>query len=209
MIQCSEFMRLNDEAAILICDYGKGARPKIPFPYYEEAWTGVEYLVATQFIYAGLLDDGIRTIEDVRLRYDGERRNPWDEPECGHHYARAMSSWSTLIALSGFHYNAAQNLLSLQPRAHAPFFRSFWSTNSGWGSFSIRRTDARQRLELLVTRGSLRLQSLRLPASGEAPSSVTLDDRQLEHAVSRDGQQTTLDLKRDVTIAEGKKFVVI
>src|ERR1039458_3884728 len=93
---------LNDEAALLVCDYTKGGRPKIPFPYFQEAWTGIEYLVAAQFIHAGMLREGLETIENVRRRYDGERRNPWDEPECGHHYARAMSTWSSVVAFSGF-----------------------------------------------------------------------------------------------------------
>ena len=93
---------LNDEPALLVCDYGKGVRPKIPFPYYAEAWTGIEYLVAAQFIHAGMVAEGVETVENVRMRFDGERRNPWDEPECGHHYARAMSAWSTLLAISGF-----------------------------------------------------------------------------------------------------------
>ena len=34
---------LNDEAAVVVCDYGKAERPHIPFPYYAEAWTGQEY----------------------------------------------------------------------------------------------------------------------------------------------------------------------
>ena len=37
---------LNDEAALVVCDYGKAERPHVPFPYYAEAWTGLEYLAA-------------------------------------------------------------------------------------------------------------------------------------------------------------------
>ena len=28
---------INDEPALLVCDYGRGERPRIPFPYYAEA----------------------------------------------------------------------------------------------------------------------------------------------------------------------------
>ena len=90
---------LNDEPAVLVCDYGRAERPKIPFPYYAEAWTGMEYLIGSQMIVHGLQEEGVRVIDNVRRRYDGFRRNPWDEPECGHHYARAMSSWSGVLAL--------------------------------------------------------------------------------------------------------------
>src|SRR5690606_27376078 len=41
-------------------------------------------------------------VKAVRDRHDGRKRNPWNEAEFGHHYARSMSSWSLLTALSGF-----------------------------------------------------------------------------------------------------------
>ncbi len=162
---------LNDEPAILVCDYGKGARPKIPFPYYAEAWTGMEYLVAAQFIHVGMLREGLETIEDVRWRFDGERRNPWDEPECGHHYARAMSAWSSVVAWSGFHYHAADKALTLSPKTSAPSFTSFWSTGAGWGVFSVVPENGRTRAKITVTEGSLPLKTIRC---GNA--TLTLDD---------------------------------
>jgi uncharacterized protein (DUF608 family) len=152
---------LNDEPAILVCDYGKGARPKIPFPYYAEAWTGIEYLVAAQFIHAGMLREGLQTIEDVRWRFDGERRNPWDEPECGHHYARAMSAWSSVVAWSGFHYHAADKALTLSPKTNTSVFTSFWSTGAGWGLFSVATENKRSRTKITVTEGSLSLRTIR------------------------------------------------
>jgi non-lysosomal glucosylceramidase len=162
---------LNDEPAILVCDYGKGARPKIPFPYYSEAWTGMEYLVAAQFIHVGMLREGLETIEDVRWRFDGERRNPWDEPECGHHYARAMSAWSSVVAWSGFHYHAADKALTLSPKTTAPQFTSFWSTGAGWGLFSISPENGRSRTKITVTEGSLPVRTIR-----RGKVTLTLDD---------------------------------
>src|SRR5262249_10964408 len=93
---------LNDEAALIICDYAKAPRPHIPFPYYAEVFTGLEYTTASHMLYAGMTRQGVECIESIRARYDGEKRNPWDEAECGHHYARAMAAWSALLALSGF-----------------------------------------------------------------------------------------------------------
>ncbi|WP_180538424.1 GH116 family glycosyl-hydrolase, partial [Nevskia soli] len=153
---------LNDESVLLVCDYGKGGKPKVPFPYYAEAWTGIEYLVATQFITEGMLREGLETIENVRRRYDGERRNPWDEPECGHHYARALSSWSTLIAITGFHYHGADQAMTLAPRLKTARFASFWSMGAGWGFFSVTTEKGLSRTEVRVTEGSLPLRSIRL-----------------------------------------------
>src|SRR5439155_14895144 len=116
---------LNDEAALVICDYGKAERPRIPFPYYAEAWTGLEYLAASHMIYAGMTAQGVECVRNARSRHDGEKRNPWNEPECGHHYARAMSAWSTLLAIGGFHYRGADRAITIKaPLGH----RCFWST---------------------------------------------------------------------------------
>ena len=167
---------LNDEPALLVCDYTKSGRPKIPFPYYQEAWTGIEYLVAAQFIQAGMLREGVGTIEDVRRRFDGERRNPWDEPECGHHYARAMSAWSSVIAFTGFDYHGPEKAITLAPKSKVSAFTSFYSTGFGWGSFSINRSAGGSRIELAVTEGSLPLRSIRLDhKAGPKPQSRSAD----------------------------------
>src|ERR1035437_5427302 len=110
---------LNDEAALVICDYGKAERPRIPFPYYAEAWTGLEYLAAAHMIYAGMTAQGVECVRNARSRHDGEKRNPWNEPECGHHYARAMSAWSTLLAISGFRFHGGDRQITIQPVARA------------------------------------------------------------------------------------------
>jgi non-lysosomal glucosylceramidase len=127
---------LNDEAALVVCDYGKTTRPRIPFPYFAEVFTGLEYATASHMLFAGMHAEGVECISAVRRRYDGERRNPWDEAECGHHYARAMAAWSGVVALSGFRYNAGK--LSIQPKSKLADFRSLWSTGTGWGTFSKR-----------------------------------------------------------------------
>jgi len=127
---------LNDEAALVVCDYAKTVRPRIPFPYFAEVFTGLEYATASHMLFAGLRDEGVECIEAVRRRYDGERRNPWDEAECGHHYARAMAAWSGVVALSGFRYNAGR--LSIEPPGKLAEFRSFWATGTGWGVFTRR-----------------------------------------------------------------------
>ena len=127
---------LNDESALVICDYGKTQRPKIPFPYFAEAFTGSEYSAAVLMLYHGMAREGVECIGSIRARYDGEKRNPWDEAECGHHYARAMSAWSGVLALSGFRYDGRTAAIEALPRVNAGNFRCFWSAGTGWGTFS-------------------------------------------------------------------------
>lgn len=128
---------LNDEAALLVCDYAKAPRPRIPFPYYAEAWTGIEYAVAAQLIGMGLAGEGVELIENARQRHDGEKRNPFDEPECGHHYARALSCWSAVVLYCGFFYDAARARVEITRAAGTAPFRGFWSAASGWGTFEV------------------------------------------------------------------------
>ena len=140
---------LNDEAALVVCDYGKTTRPRIPFPYFAEVFTGLEYATAAHMLFEGMTAEGLECIGATRRRYDGERRNPWDEAECGHHYARAMAAWSGIVALSGFRYNAGK--LSINPPTKAAEFRSFWATGTGWGVFTKRTS----KTEIKVLSGHL------------------------------------------------------
>lgn len=200
---------LNDEPALLICDYGKGTRPKIPFPYFAEAWTGIEYLVAAQFIQAGMLREGLQCIEDVRRRFDGERRNPWDEPECGHHYARAMSAWSLVIAASGFRYHAAHKAIEFMPKLIGRSFRSFWSTGTGWGVFSITRENGRTHVEASVTEGGLPLRSIRLGPRTTGATSVHLGGRPYKHQATDDQNGATLVLAEHIVVAPREPLLLV
>ncbi|MCC7145255.1 MAG: hypothetical protein IT443_02285 [Phycisphaeraceae bacterium] len=129
---------LADESGLLLCSWPRGGRPKYPFPYSDEVWTGIEYQVASHLIYEGLVEEGLAIAGAVRHRYDGRRRNPYDELECGHHYARALASWGMLLAMSGFRYDAVAKTLHLAPRlpAGSKALRCIFTTGSAWGTFN-------------------------------------------------------------------------
>ena len=91
----------DDEPGLLLCTWPMGGKPRFPFVYSDEVWTGIEYQVATLLIYEGFVKEGLEIVSAVRKRYDGIRRNPFSEIECGYHYARSLSSYGVLVALSG------------------------------------------------------------------------------------------------------------
>jgi uncharacterized protein (DUF608 family) len=163
---------LNDEPALMVCDYGKAERPHVPFPYYAESWTGQEYLAAALLLYAGMTREGVEAVGNVRARYDGERRNPWDEPECGHHYARAMSSWSTLVAASGFRYHGGERRVSI---VSAPGSRCFWATATGWGTFRVTAAGAIVR----VDHGTLPVATASVNGKKSAPNATIAEGKEL------------------------------
>lgn len=127
---------LNDEKGLLLCSWPHGGRPKLPFVYCDEVWTGIEYQVAAHLIYEGFVPEGLTLVKAVRERHDGYRRNPWNEVECGHHYARSMASWALLLALSGFQYDLVRGMIRFQPALSADHFKTFWSTGKAWGMYS-------------------------------------------------------------------------
>jgi uncharacterized protein (DUF608 family) len=132
----------NDEQGLLVCSWPKGGRPRFPFLYSDEVWTGIEYQVAAHLIFEGYVDEGLLLVKAVRDRHDGYKRNPWNEVECGYHYARSMSSWAVLIALSGFRYDLVNKRIGFFPKINCSDFSTFWSTGTAWGTYS-RKWDER------------------------------------------------------------------
>jgi non-lysosomal glucosylceramidase len=126
---------LNDEKGLVLCSWPHGGRPRLPFVYCDEVWTGVEYEVASLLIFEGFLKEGLTVIRALRERFDGIRRNPWSEEECGHHYARSLASWALLIALSGFRYDLVHKEISFSPKIGADDFSCFFSTGRAWGIY--------------------------------------------------------------------------
>jgi len=155
---------LNDEAALLMASYPRGGRPKRPFPYYNEVMTGFEYTAAIGMLYEGQMEDGLRCIEAVRARYDGRRRSPFNEAECGHHYARAMISWAALPALAGFQYSAVTQRMAFA-RSEGPS-QQFWSNGYAWGMFRQQPGDGGVEVTLEVLHGSLTLREFALTGYG-------------------------------------------
>ena len=90
---------LGDEVSLKMAWYPPDRFPRSPFPYYRETMTGFEYVVAALLAWNGNRAEAERVVRDVRDRYDGRKRNPFDEAECGHHYVRALAAWTVLKAM--------------------------------------------------------------------------------------------------------------
>jgi uncharacterized protein (DUF608 family) len=140
----------EDDTGLLVCTWPRGGRPTVPVRYCDEVWTGIEYQVAAHCIIDGLHAHGMRILEALRARYDGTRRNPYNEIECGDHYARAMAGWSVLEALTGFRYDALRSRIALRgDDGRFPFV-----AGTGWGRIAVT-SDA---IEIQVRGGRLALR---------------------------------------------------
>jgi uncharacterized protein (DUF608 family) len=173
---------LNDESGLIICDYSGKDRPKSPFFYHSEVWTGIEYQVAANLLHEGRWREGLEIIRAVRERHDGVRRNPWDEAECGHHYVRSMASWLAVWLLLGFYYHAGEGRIRLRPRLMTDPARGFWCLPTGWGSslYSLREDSAQ--LRIAVQRGSLECRSLEVWVEGRPfnDARIEVGERKIE-----------------------------
>jgi uncharacterized protein (DUF608 family) len=155
---CQRAYAVNDEPILLQCTWPRGGRPRYPFPYADEGWTGAEYAVAGLLIFEAELDSALEIVRGVRSRHDGLKRNPWDEFECGHHYARALSSWALLLALQGCQYSAPTGRLRFAPKVCAEQFRSFFTAGEAWGR--VEMVDGAATVSLMA--GELELRTLEL-----------------------------------------------
>ena len=149
---------INDEAGTVICDYPEGkTMPDIPIAYCQECMTGFEYAFAGLLISESFLEEGLAVVRAVRDRYDGKKRNPFNEIECGSHYARSLASFALLPVFSGFTYDLPNGHIGFAPVLPGDF-RCFWAVGSGWGNFCRRERTCRVTLEA----GSLSLASIGL-----------------------------------------------
>ncbi|MBN2377876.1 MAG: hypothetical protein JXD22_15875 [Sedimentisphaerales bacterium] len=124
------------EGGLLLCTWPKGGQLSIPFVYSNEVWTGIEYQVASHLMIEGMVDKGLDIVRACRDRYDGRIRNPFNEYECGHWYARAMASYGLIQGLTGARYDAVDKILYIDSRIGSNF-KSFLATADGFGSVGL------------------------------------------------------------------------
>jgi uncharacterized protein (DUF608 family) len=168
---------MGNESGLIMASWPHG-RLKVPFPYFSESMTGFEYSAAVGMLYEGQIDNGLKCIKAIRDRFDGLKRNPFDEPECGHHYARAMSSWAAVLALTEFQYSGINKSVTFTSKDGI----HFWSNGYAWGTVEISKSDQVKTAKLSVMYGQLSLKSLTLKNFG------------------------SVDNKKPISISEGESF---
>lgn len=168
---------LGDEAALLMAAYPKN-RPENPFPYFTEVMTGFEYTAAVGMLQEGQIENGLKCISNIRDRYDGRKRSPFNEAECGHHYGRAMASWSALLSLTDFHYSGVTKSMTITSKPGT----YFWSNGYAWGTCKVEDKKA----TLNVIYGKLSLNAFKLKGAGSA---------KLKNMVVDAGESRTIQVK--------------
>ncbi|NLE59427.1 MAG: hypothetical protein GX616_13780 [Planctomycetes bacterium] len=201
----------GDDKGLLCGSWPKGGRPEDPILYRDECWTGVEYQVAAHKIYVGQIEEGLAIVRGARERYDGTKRSPWNEIECGDYYVRALSSWSLLLAAQGYAYDGPAQRLSFNPRITPDDHRSFFSTADGWGRFEQKRSGNSQTNALAFDWGRCDLRELRfgLPSGvTKVTAKAKLDDRGLFIETKLDKGTAVITLTTPITAVAGNTVTV-
>ena len=164
---------LNDEAGTVICSYPEGAKlPSIPIPYCEETMTGFEYALAGLMISEGYVAEGENIVKAVRDRYDGEKRNPWNEIECGSNYARSMASYALMPIYSGFSFDMTKKHIGFAPIHNSGKY--LFSACESFGTVELYEG----RCDISILGNALTLNSISVP-DAESITSVTVDGEKI------------------------------
>jgi len=202
------------EGGLIMCTWpkGDGARVQQGFDFYfNECMTGFEYQAASHMIWEGLVKEGLAVVRAIHDRYHAARRNPWNEVECGDHYARAMASHGAFLAACGFEYHGPKGHIGFAPRLTPGNFKCAFTAAEGWGSFSQVQTRGRMDISLAVNWGSLRVKTLSFvlaqPAS-RAAVTVAVAGSSVPATIAVNDRRALVTLAAETRIAAGQSMTI-
>ncbi|MEY3479274.1 MAG: hypothetical protein RIQ71_49 [Verrucomicrobiota bacterium] len=179
--------------------------------YLNETMPGFEYQAAAHMIAEGMVKEGLAVMKTLDERYDGNKRNPYNEVECGDHYARSMASYGALIAISGFEYHGPKRRIGFAPRITPENFKAPFTAAEGWGSYSQKISGETLGAELSVKHGKvpLRIMSFVSPA-GEAPLKVSasVDGKPVPATPASQKEKVEVVFEPELALAEGQTLEI-
>jgi uncharacterized protein (DUF608 family) len=215
--QPGRWFALPGEAGLLMTtfprtdwDYAKASGDKTKESiagYFNECMNGFEYQVAGHMIREGLVLEGLAITRAVHDRYAPLRRNPWNEVECGDHYARSMASYGVFLATGGFEYHGPRGHLGFSPRLTPENFRTAFTAAEGWGTFAQQAAGSAWTASVEIKWGRLRLKTLSLDAPvGNVIAHVA--KKEVRITASSVGGRTTLSFHEDLNLGAGEALVL-
>jgi len=220
------------EAGLLMCSFprtdwdyaqAKGKGPEWAAGYFNECMNGFEYQVASHMLWEWMVTEGLAITRAVHDRYHPSRRNPWNEVECGDHYARSMASYGVFLAACGYEYDGPRAALAFAPRLSAPStaqqagvtlenFKAAFTTAEGWGTFAQKLEGREPSAEVSVRWGKLRLRTLTLGLFGDADplrADVTLAGKPLPATLLKRDGRWVIELPNPATLNAGQTLAVL
>ena len=157
--------------------------------------------------------EGLGIIRAIHERYHPGKRNPYNEVECGDHYARAMASYGAFVAACGFEYHGPRGFLAFLPKISPDRFKAAFTAAEGWGSIAQTRQGATQRSQIAVRHGRLAVERIELSAppcsrEGEPVVVAELDGASLPLEASIEGERLRVVFPRRTHVGEGQTLTI-
>jgi hypothetical protein len=208
------------EAGLLMCTFprtdwnytkARGKGPEGCAGYFNECMNGFEYQAASHMLWEGMVTEGLAVTRAVHDRYHPSRRNPWNEVECGDHYARSMASYGVFLAACGYAYDGPKAALAFAPRLTPENFKCAFTAAQGWGSATMKSGTRSAECGIEVRWGKLRLKTLALTAPAELTPQkvfVTLAGKPVPATLAVRAGRCTVSFGSPVTVAAGQALQV-
>ncbi len=166
---------------------------------------GFEYQAAGHMLWEGMLTEGLAVTRAIHDRYHPSRRNPWNEVECGDHYARSMASYGVFLAACGFEYHGPRQHIGFAPRLTPEDFKAPFTSAEGWGTFAQKQEGGTLKAELRLRWGKLKVRtfSLELAPGAATSASVSLGIKPVPVKVSREDRRVLLTFGEAIELAAG------
>jgi hypothetical protein len=172
---------------------------------------GFESQVAAHMIAEGMVKEGMAVLKTLDERYDGNKRNPFNEVECGDHYGRSMASYGAFIAITGFTYHGPKRHIGFAPKLNAENFKAAFTAAEGWGSYGQKISGGELKAELAVKYGQVPLRTISLvPPGGKGARKVSamLDGKSLAASVSVKGGSAEVVFSSDLILKAGQRLEI-
>jgi len=199
------------EPGLFTCTWPKSPYLAAGVRYKSEVWTGIEYQVAGNMVWEGMVDEALAICRGIHERYHPARHNPFNEVECGDHYARAMASWGVYTALAGYEYHGPKGHLGFAPRLMPENFRAAFTAAEGWGTFAQKRDSKTQREQIELRWGRLGLKSLAFAVPDNFRSvkvTITAAGKSVKHDYTLKDGRLVINLKKKLVLSENQTLEV-
>ncbi|MFQ6036519.1 MAG: GH116 family glycosyl hydrolase [Sedimentisphaerales bacterium] len=200
------------EAGLFTCTWPKSPYLAEGVRYRNEVWTGIEYQVAGHMVAEGMITEALAICRGIHERYHPAKHNPFNEVECGDHYARAMASWGVYTALAGYEYHGPKGHIGFAPRLTPENFQAAFTAAEGWGLFCQKRDSRVQREQIELRWGRLSLKSLAFAVPEDfqpVKVAITADGKPIESDYKLTGGRLDITLRKKLSLTKNQILEVI
>ena len=209
------------ESGLLMCTFPRGdwdyakargqGKTDWAAGYFNECMNGFEYQVAGHMIWEGMVQEGLVVTWAVHERYCPCKRNPYNEIECGDHYARSMASYGVYLAACGFSYHGPKGQIGFAPRLKPENFKAAFTAAEGWGSYSQTISGNTLTATMELRYGALNVKefAVELPEGVMASELVAKVDGSITATTfTQDGRQVVASFQAPLRLKAGQSLAL-